>query len=136
MCDFLKKLFGGSAPTIERPSPKIRIKPEQVHIVDGTLQVTGLSGCFIAAIAPTNSMESCLDDGMFVVLDPTVPYSDLVVGDIIWFEHPDFKAIHRIIEIGSDPAWFCKTKGDNNSGADGVKIRSEHIKGVWRGTVA
>ena len=122
-------------PTIERPSPKIRIRADQVHIWNDTLTVTGLTNCFIAAIAPTNSMEPDIDDGMYVVLDPR-PHTDLQIGDIIWFEAPTFRAIHRIIEIHEDDGWYCRTQGDNNDRSDPVKVRPWEIKGVWRATIA
>jgi len=121
-------------PTLERPSPKIRIKGEQVKLIDGTLTVTGLERCFIASILPSNSMEPNIDDGMLVILDP-VHFGDLTVGDIIWYQHPQFEAFHRIVEISIDTEWYCKTKGDNNTNVDPVKIRPEHIKGVWRITI-
>ena len=125
--------------TIERPSPKIRIRPEQVKIENDTLIVPGLTGCFIAAVAPKNSMEPVIDDGMFVFLDPTVSVTDLIVGDIIMYEHPDFNGgspvLHRIIGMGQDTDWYCQTKGDNNAYQDPVKVRASHIKGVYRGQI-
>ncbi len=134
MC-WLTDLFKSKA-TIERPSPKIRIKPEPVHIAGGTLTVTGLSGCFIAAIAPTNSLDPCIDDGMLVVLDPNVNVTDLICGDIIWYETPNYQAIHRIIEIGNDESgWWALCRGDNNPRDDGIKVRSHEIRGVWRATL-
>lgn len=105
-------------------------------MVGDTLQVTGLPHCIIVAIAPTNSMEPVIDDGMFVVVDTGIPYGDLIPGDIIWFEAPGFAAIHRIIKVGQDKAgWYCETRGDNNGRADGVKVRPIYIKGVYRGQI-
>ena len=134
MC-WLSKLFSNQA-TVERPSPDIRIKPEQADTIIKLIKtVPGYENCFIAAIAPTNSMEPGIDDGMYVILDPR-PYLDLIVGDIIWYEHPSFKAIHRITRIGLDNnGWFAETKGDNNSAKDPERVRPEHIKGVWRATI-
>jgi len=131
------KLFHPDPPGLERPSPKIRIRPEQVRIENGTLTVTGLGRCFIAAIAPTNSMEPGIDDGMYVVLDPDVPPEDIIPGDIIWFETPAFKAIHRVMEVGEDASgWYCQCQGDNNSSIpDPVLARKEDIRGVWRSTL-
>ncbi len=135
MWELLKRFFGIISPTLERPSPKIRITPEQAdQIIRAIQKIPGMEDCYIAAIAPSNSMEPAIDDGMYVIQQPR-PYTDVIVGDIIWFEHPEFRAIHRIIEIGQDPEWFCKTKGDNNGVADNIKIRAEHIKGVWRMTL-
>jgi len=124
-------------PTIERPSPKIRITPEQADSIIKALKlIPGYESCFIAAIAPTNSLDPTIDDGMYVVLDPTIPHPDLRSGDIIWFERPDYKAIHRITKLGIDnEGWWCITKGDNNSVADPDKVRVQHIKGVWRATL-
>jgi hypothetical protein len=126
-----------NSPTVERPSPKIRINQSQLHIYDdGVLTVEGLKGCYLAAIEPKNSMEPGIDDGMYVVLDPTIPYIDLIMGDIIYYEAPSYRAIHRIISIGNDNmGWYCETKGDNNSRKDGIKVRPEYIKGVWRATL-
>ncbi len=123
------------AKTEEKSSPKIRITPQDADMIIRFLQATApFDNCFIAAIAPTNSMEPGIDDGMYVVLQP-VPHTDLICGDIIWFETPTYRAIHRIIEIGEDSdGWYAITKGDNNSRPD-ARIRPQHIKGVWRATL-
>jgi len=123
-------------PTIEKASPKVRIAPDKVHINNGSLTVEYPDTCCIAAIAPTNSMDPVIDDGMFVVLDRGIPHTDLEVGDIIYYKSPDFEAIHRIYEVGEDAdGWYCKCKGDNNSSADPKVVRKEHILGVWRATI-
>lgn len=131
------KLFGKKeTATLERPSPKIRITAGQVKIENGTLTVTGLGNCFIAAIAPTNSMEPVIDDGMLVVLDPDVPVEDIIVGDIIWYKLPTFEAIHRVIEIDKDEVgWYAKCQGDNNYYLDPVLVRAADVKGVWVATL-
>ncbi len=138
LADLLRSIADVLSPmaTIERPSPKIRITAEQADSAIRVLKaVLGYENCFIAAIAPTNSMEPGIDDGQYVLLDPMVPYGELIAGDIIWYEHPQFQAIHRIIEIGMDTEWYCRCRGDNNGVDDPVKIRPEHIKGVWRMTL-
>ena len=137
MC-WLGKLFGNQA-TVERPSPKIRITAEQAdRIIKAIQKIPGMEDCLVAGIAPTNSMEPTLDDGMYIILQP-VPHTDLIVGDIIMFEIPYFNqgkpVLHRIIEIAQDGMWYAKTKGDNNSVADNVKIRADQVKGVWRMTL-
>ena len=122
--------------TLERASPKVRIKPEQVQFVVSNLIVNYSDQCYVAAIAPTNSMDPVIDDGMFVVLDRSVKAVDLAAGDIIYFKRPDFEAIHRVMEIGSDgTGWYCRTRGDNNPGLDPGLSRAEHILGVWRATI-
>ena len=140
MCDFLRKLFGGSSPTIERPSPKIRITPQLADdIIKAVQKIPGMENCFIAGIAPTNSMEPTLDDGMYIILQP-VQFTDLIAGDIIMYETPYFNqgnpVLHRIIEIGFDTERYATAKGDNNAVADNVKISTDQVKGVWRITIA
>ena len=130
---WLDFLFG---KTVERPSPKIRINRDNGTLIGGILTITGLEGCYLAAIAPTNSMEPGIDDGMLVILDGSIPYTDMIVGDIIYFENSLGGIIHRIDAIKSDNlGWYCETKGDNNSRKDGIKVRPEYIKGVWRATL-
>ena len=130
---WLDSLFG---KTIERPSPKIRINRDNVTLVDGVLKITGLTGCYLAAIAPTNSMEPVIDDGMLVILDSSVPHTDLIVGDIIYFVNSLGGIIHRIVTIKTDNlGWYCETKGDNNSRKDGIRVRPSDIRGVWRATL-
>jgi signal peptidase I len=136
LSDFLKMLFPPKyEPTLERPSPKIRITEAQARAILAAITlIPGYENCSLAAIDVTNSMEPGIDDGMYAVLDP-LSYTDLIVGDIIYYESPEFRAIHRIVEIGADPDWYCRTKGDNNSLPDPVKVKPEHIKGVWRATL-
>ncbi len=136
MCEFLKKLFGGATPTLERPSPKIRITPDQADLIIRAVKlIPGMEDCYIAAIEPSNSMEPTIDDGLYVVLDSSIEAKELIVGDIIWYETSTFSAIHRIIEIGTDPEWWCRCRGDNNSARDPGKVRAADIKGVWRATL-
>lgn len=139
MCKWLADLFKAKA-TVERPSPKVRIKPEQVSFVVANLIVNYNQDCYVAAIAPTNSMDPVIDDGMFVVLDRSIPHTDLIPGDIIYYERQVGNpptAIHRITEVGEEDSgeWYCKTKGDNNNLPDEGLIRKEEIKGVWRATI-
>ncbi len=129
MC-WLGKVFGKS--NLEQSSPKIRTS--QVIMDDGILTVEYSPGCYLAAISPTNSMEPGIDDGMFVVLDPTA--KDLIVGDIVYYKTPHYEALHRVIALGNDnEGWYCITKGDNNKKDDGIRVRSNEIKGVWRATI-
>ena len=135
---WLSNLFRKPAPLIEMPSPKIRINQSQLYIdTNGVLTVTGLKGCYLAALEPSNSMEPGIDDGMYVVLDPTIPYTDLIVGDSVYYVTPAYRAIHRITKISNDNrGWFATTKGDNpNSLPDGIRVRPKHIRGVWRITI-
>lgn len=137
MRKFLLSIIDAFFPqnTEERPSPKIRITPEKADTLIRLFKsVPGYESCYVAAISPTNSMEPGIDDGMYVILDP-LPHTDLIVGDIIYYEMPEFRAIHRIIEIGADPEWYCICKGDNNGIKDSAKVRAYGIKGVWRATI-
>ncbi len=134
---WLRSLFPAlPVGTIERPSPKIRITPEQADLIIKAIKlIPGYENCFIAALKPSNSMEPGLDDGMYLILENR-PAEDLIVGDILWYVHPSFEAIHRITEIGTDAVgWWARCKGDNNDYQDSVKVRPEHLRGVWRGTV-
>ena len=146
LAELLRAIADSMSPaaTLEMASPKIRID-RCISIIgdDGVLTVTGLKGCYLAALEPSNSMEPGIDDGMYVVLDTTIPHTDLIVGDIIYYEvilyndsGPTYKAIHRIITIGNDKqGWFATTRGDNNSRDDGIKVRPTHYKSVWRATI-
>lgn len=125
-----------SKATLEKPSPKVRIKPGEVSFVVSNLIVRYSDKCYVAAIARTNSMDPVIDDGMFVVLDKGVPLSDLVPGDIIYYKSPMFEAIHRIKTIGENgQGWYATTRGDNNSADDPGLVRKEDILGVWRATI-
>ena len=104
--DWLSRLGG----TYERPSPKIRIKPEQVtKLPDGTIQIKGFDpDSIIVHIAPSNSMEPVIDDEMLVIEEPVRDVTDLIVGDIIYYDVGKTRAIHRIIKIGQDgQGWYC-----------------------------
>lgn len=129
--------------TTEMASSKIRIKPEQVTIQNGILYLVGLAeGSYITTVAPTNSMEPNIDDGMIVILEPLQDTEDLIVGDIINYKLP-FNyagfggAFHRITKIWhDDQGWACNTKGDNPiCKTDPVVVRKEYITGVYRGVI-
>ncbi|MDD5397837.1 MAG: hypothetical protein PHU70_02035 [Dehalococcoidia bacterium] len=151
MFDWLKNLIFCKPPLqppYELPSPKVRITGNSVEFTGDEqssmyLKVSGFkTGSFICGVAPSNSMEPYVDDGMLVLLEP-VEYADLVVGDVINYAvleplpypNQNFKGgFHRIINIGTDEnGWYCETKGDNPICAkDPCRIRPAMISGVLR----
>jgi len=139
LADILRGIADSIAPkqTLELPSPRIRINEAQARKIGELIKtVPGFENCILAAIAPSNSMEPSIDDGMHVILDPSIPHTGLVNGDIIYYEAPGFKAIHRIKLIGLDSdGWHCICQGDNNGYPDPVIVRPEHIRGTWRMTL-
>uniref|UniRef100_A0A6H1ZEX6 Putative peptidase n=1 Tax=viral metagenome TaxID=1070528 RepID=A0A6H1ZEX6_9ZZZZ len=136
----------------EQHSPKIRIKPEQVtysNRPDGTttIVITGYPAeTHVIGVAPTNSLDPFVDEGMLVILSWLAPedHTDLQVGDIIDYVAKDDDAwnnwagaIHRIIEIGTDAeGWYARTKGDNPICApDPVKVRPRNLRRLFRGVL-
>lgn len=68
---------------------------------------------------PTGSMSPAFNFGDIVLLDKTISFNDLQVGDVIVFERPEGQSriiISRIIDIdyGAENQKIITTKGDAN----------------------
>ena len=135
----------------ELPSPKIRIKDGDVSVkgeADGTVTafIKNLpKGTCWGVIPNTGSMERSIDDGMRVLLapQPIEKYWDLIVGDVIAYQTPDFLGgqliLHRITEIRRDAeGWFCLTRGDNPliTANDPWEVRADWLRWLYRGVIA
>lgn len=58
-------------------------------------------------------------------------------GDVIQFQRDSILISHRIIEVVNDEEEGIqfRTKGDNNSGVDGVLVKPQDVKGTIEYTV-
>jgi signal peptidase len=84
------------------------------------------------SVIATGSMEPMIMPGD-VTLVKKVEEKDiknLKIGDVIQFQSDNIRISHRIIDIKNEEGiiWY-KTKGDNNSVADGDLVRQEYVKG-------
>lgn len=70
-------------------------------------------------------MRPALIDGQVVTFE-CVPFADLRVGDIIAFQRPDRRIVHRIVEVHAGWVW---TKGDSNGVRDRFSVRPNQILG-------
>ena len=139
MC-WLTDLFRRKAtPNYELPSPMPRLKFEDMEqLPDGRFAVRFPPETIITSVLDTNSMDPTFDAGMIIFLQLNPDIEDLIVGDIIVYEHPELSAIHRISAIGHDSAgWWCKTRASNPliTWDDPVILRKEHVKYLHRGEI-
>ena len=95
------------------------------------IRVSGL-GTFIVT---GGSMEPSIQKGSLVLVQPVAP-SEIVVGDVITFEHYDQTTTHRVITItqGAQRLIFS-TKGDANIVADPEDKTFAGQVGIVRGAL-
>ena len=108
-------------------------------LIDDTHNVS-LGGMIVQhdGLNDTNSLDPTVDAGMIIFLTPIQDITDLIVGDIVVYEHPIMSAIHRISAIGRDSdGWWCKTRASNPlvTWDDPVLLRAENIKYLHRGEI-
>ena len=141
LIEYAVQWFLTSAPGRNKPSPKDRIKSEQIVKLNKTLCIYELTDnvkddIWITGIANTHSMDPWMDTGSDVILKKVTDVADLQVGDVIVYERtgPEDIVIHQIIKIDNDGSWYCIPKGINNAWQDG-KVRKEQVKWVMIGVL-
>ncbi len=119
--------------TVDRPSPRDIIKPENIEQREslGTVTITGLNGIWVTGVADTNSMDGLLDYGHSVILISEFDRDDLRVGDIVVFQGNKGRIIHRIVSIGK----HIRTRGDNVAFKDPYKLKKEDIEYLCVGII-
>lgn len=138
LLEYLKEWFLTSFPGRDKPSPKDRIKPEQIVKLPTTMCVQGIgdvkNDIWITSLANTHSMDPWMDTGSDAILKRVTDVNDLQVGDVIVYERggPNDIVIHQIIKTDNDGAWYCIPKGINNVWQDG-KVRAAQVKWVMIG---
>jgi len=131
----------------ELPSPKVRVSEGDLIYLETTKTVEVrniLPKVTFFTVADTHSMEPLIDKGFIQIGSSNPEYiNNVEIGDIIvwqkyvqWGKAIQLKRImHKIVEIGNDGEWFCKTKGINCLRRDPWKIRRKDIQLVWRGEI-
>ncbi|MFH1915917.1 MAG: signal peptidase I [Nanoarchaeota archaeon] len=118
--------------TGEIPSPKDRIKEEQVSVYRKRV-VINIDNAYEGFILDTNSMDPLIDAGTTTLaVKPDSP-DDVQEGDIILFtsDESEYNIIHRVIYVGDDEEGrYYITRGDNNPAEDPGKVRFENITAV------
>jgi hypothetical protein len=122
----------------ELPSPKIRIKTEDIiyNPQNHTFLIKNVTdGSFHQTVQDTNSMEPVFDIGHRLFIEPIKDYADLIVGDIVWFVNPaGAHIIHRIVKIQLvDGIRHYQTKGDNCAFRDPYDLIDKDILYLYRG---
>lgn len=131
-----------NAQNIEQPSPSveamdIRFVGKNLTRRESTVTIDVVTGedIHIFHLTDTNSMDPVMDIGHTLIGFKPASIDMIHVGDIIYWKKVDnldvgsyIDALHRVVEIGADNKWFCRTKGDNNIYIDKEKIRFEDIK--------
>ncbi len=120
------------AQTRDKPSPRGRIKNEQILVYDDEV-VLKIKNPEWAIFADTKSMDPVIDSSSKAIEIVPESESELRVGDIVAYKskYSDGIIIHRIVDIGNDDdGWYAILKGDNNEQQDPGKIRFEQIKRV------
>ena len=139
--DILDKYVKESEGTIERPSPTGDIERSSIGMkTTGShrfLTVEVPTGSYLIAIADTNSMEPCFDNGDLVILCPCDPFT-IHIGDIVVYKIPEITSliIHRVIAIEEVPDNRLFTfKGDNNPGNDPWRCTTSQIVARYNGHI-
>ena len=85
------------------------------------------------SVIATGSMEPMIMPGDVILVKKVDNESvrNLEIGDVIQFERGNILISHRIMEVKEEEGNKCyKTKGDNNSVADGDLVKLEDVKGT------
>lgn len=96
-----------------RISPQDWIKDEQIHTYS---DYTRIDGKFTYGfVKGTGSMLPCISPDSTILYNKNLIEGSIKVGDIIVYDEPEGKVIHRIIKIEEiDNKTHYFTKGDNN----------------------
>lgn len=121
------------APTVaaERPSPTDFLTEEHIQVFNDHVIISG-SYAYVKFLG-TNSMDPVLDENTLALQRRPQSPSELQVGDIIAYIHPEyaFPIVHRIVAIDTDDdGWYCITRGDNLAADDPAKVRFPQITGA------
>lgn len=82
------------------------------------------------SVVATGSMEPIIKPGDVILVNKSIYLNNLKTGDVIQFQRENILISHRIIEIIEDAKGKSfRTKGDNNSAADGEAVKPELVKG-------
>ena len=115
---------------VERAGPQDWISQEQILVTQDKVEID-IQGAQWASFAPTGSMRPLLDQGANAIqIIPETP-EQIEIGDIVTYDYNGRKIIHRVVDIQQDSQGHYYTlKGDNNPGADPVKVRFKDIERV------
>jgi hypothetical protein len=116
----------------EKPSPKDRIKEDQIRVGNENIIIT-LKGAEWASFTDTNSMDPIIDSEAHAIEIIPENEEEIQVGDIAVYEseYAEGSIIHRIVQKGKDEkGTYFIMKGDNNPTNDPGKIRFSQIKRV------
>jgi hypothetical protein len=119
-----------SAVPVQELLPADRLSKDQIKVYSDHVRID-IAGARWASFTPTGSMLPVLGSTAHALqVIPRNP-EDIKVGDIISF-HADGAIIsHRVIEVGEDETGaYYVTQGDNNPGADPLRVRFEQVDRV------
>lgn len=85
---------------------------------------------YVVAIA-TGSMTPNINKGDVVLLDQSVAFKDLHLGDVLVYRYENKVVVHRINNIIEDNShYYFYTKGDQNNDVDNYVIYEDMVMGV------
>lgn len=129
---YLKYFYSMQSKEIKRASDKT--KNPLIWALVTTVSILTL--WFVIGVFPvrpyaiaTGSMEPLIQPGDVVLVEKTEA-EKLRIGDIIQYKKDNIFIFHRVIDVvKEDNQTRYKTKGDNNSAADGELVETKNIKG-------
>lgn len=113
-------------------TPSDWITQDKIHVYRNYIQID-IPNARWSNFTDTNSMIPVLNSKSNAIQIKPQFEEDIKIGDIISFRNKitNRRIIHRVIGIGNDiDGKYFLTKGDFNSGEDGIKVRFEDIERV------
>lgn len=107
-------------------SPTSALSWDQAYrLARAIVQSTGRD-IVISRVEATGSMRPYFDENAVLLLE-AAPYSELKVGDVVTFYHPQLHLIvvHRLLEKRGNVFW---AHGDHNTGMDSVYVTPENYR--------
>lgn len=124
----------------EKPSPKVRIGPENIRLEGDRLTVElPTPDVWITPVADTGSMDPWFDAEDRVVLAKVSDWRDVQPGDVVVYAKDNDGRqliIHQVVEqLRDERGPYFILKGLNNWTADPFRVRPEWLRWVLLGVL-
>ena len=131
---FASRIIGSYYNLEEKVYYKKGIELADIRIIVFIVILVGLISGFFPIYTlgvGSNSMAPKINKGDAIIAHKVKEPKDVEIGDVIVYQTPEKKVIHRLVDIESrDGVTYYYTKGDANNGRDDIELQFQNILGV------